>query len=137
MFPKIQTFQNSKFPKFPRIQNFHFSKIPIIDTINLALNHFEMSNISPWLSIVNSSLKGSVNGDVIIVSDSLNNKVYSDIITSNLVLNNSDFGALNLSFDYDDTQDIQVVQGQSIKDDKKALEFSGHYNSLVDSNNIY
>ena len=86
-------------------QDVRFSYISndIIDTVNLALNHFEMANISPWLSKVNSSLKGSVNGDIIIVSDSLNNKVYSDIITSNLVLNNSDFGALNLSFDYDDT----------------------------------
>ena len=108
----------------------------IIDTINLALNHFEMANISSWLSEVNSSLKGTVNGDVIIVSDSLHNKVYSDIITSNLVLNNSDFGALNLSFDYDDVQDTQVIQGHSLKDDKKALEFSGNYNSLVDSNNM-
>ena len=108
----------------------------IIDTVNLALNHFEMANISPWLSKVNSSLKGSVNGDVIIVSDSLNNKVYSDIITSNLVLNDANFGALNLSFDYDDSQDIQLIQGHSLKDDKKALEFSGNYNSLVDSNNM-
>ena len=119
-------------------QDVSFSYISngIFDTVNLTLNHFEMANISPWLSKVNSSLKGSVNGDVIIVSDSLNNKVYSDIITSNLVLNDSDFGALNLSFDYDDNQDIQLLQGQSIKDDKKALEFSGNYNSLVDSNNI-
>ena len=52
------------------------------------------------------------------------------------MLNDSNFGALNLSFDYDDTQDIQLIQGQSIKDDKKALEFSGNYNSLVDSNNM-
>ena len=106
----------------------------IIDTINLALNHFEMANISPWLSKVNSSLKGSVNGDVVIVSDSSNNKVYSDITTSNLVLNNSDFGALSLSSDYDDIQDIQLIQGHSLKDDNKAIEFSGKYNSLVDSN---
>tara|TARA_B100001741_G_scaffold145328_1_gene119812 strand:- start:1496 stop:5731 length:4236 start_codon:yes stop_codon:yes gene_type:complete len=109
----------------------------IIDTINLTLNHFEMANISPWLSTVNSSLNGRVNGDFSIIADSFNNKVYSDIITSNLVLNNSDFGALNLSFDYDDIQDVQVVQGYSLKDYKKALEFSGKYNSLVDSNNIH
>ena len=108
----------------------------IIDTINLVLNHFEMANISPWLSKVNSSVKGSVNGDVIIVSDSLNNKFYSEIITSNLELNDANFGALNLSFNYDDTQDIQLIQGHSLKDDKKALEFSGNYNSLVDSNNM-
>ena len=99
--------------------SFSYISNDIIDTINLVLNHFEMANVSPWLSKVNSSLKGSVNGDVIIVSDSLNNKVYSEIITSNLVLNNSDFGALNLSFDYDETQDIQVLQGHSLKMIKK------------------
>ena len=82
--------------------SFSFISNGIIDTINLALNHFEMANISPWLSKVNSSLKGTLNGDIFILSDSLNNKVYSDIITSNLVLNDADFGALNLSFDYDD-----------------------------------
>ena len=116
--------------------SFNFISNGIIDTVNLALNHFEIANISPWLSQVNSSLKGTVNGDVFILSDSLNNKLYSEIITSNLVLNDSDFGALNLSFDYNDTLDIQLIQGQSIKDDKKTLEFSGYYNSIVDSNNM-
>ena len=107
-----------------------------IDTVSLALNHFEMTNISPWLSKANTTLKGRLNGDVLIVRDTLNNKVYSDITTSNLVLNNSDFGALNLNFDYDDKKDVQIIQGHTLIDDKKALEFSGDYNSLVDSNNM-
>ena len=38
--------------------SFNFISNGIIDTVNLALNHFEMANISPWLSQVNSSLKG-------------------------------------------------------------------------------
>ena len=116
--------------------SFSFISNGIIDTINLVLNHFDMTNISPWLSQVNSSLQGILNGDIFILSDSINNKVYSEIITSNLVLNGSDFGVLNLSSDYDDIKDIQLIQGHSIKDDKKAIEFNGTYNSLLDSNNI-
>ena len=107
----------------------------IIDSINLVLNHFDLANISPWLSKVNSSLKGTLNGDIILVDDS-NNKVYSNLYTNNLVLNDSDFGSLNLSLDYDDIHNIQLMQGHSLKDDKKTIEFSGKYNSLVDSNNL-
>ena len=45
---------------------------------------------------------------------------------TNLVLNDSDFGAIDLSSYYDDNQDIQLIQGESIKDDKKDFEFSGN-----------
>ena len=116
--------------------NFSFISHDIIDTINLSLNHFEMSNFSPWLSKINSSLKGTLNGNIFVLSDSLNNKFYSEITTSSLKLNGSDFGALNLSSEYDNINDIHLIQGQSIKDGKKAIEFSGIYNSLVDSNNM-
>jgi len=116
--------------------NFSFVSHDYVDSINLYLNHFEMSNFSPWLSKINSSIKWTLNGDFFILSDSLNNKFYSDIITSSLKLNSSNFGALNLSSEYDNIKDIQLFQGQCIKDDKKAIEFRGIYNSSVDSNNI-
>lgn len=116
--------------------NFSFVSNDITDTINLSLNHFEMSNFSPWLSKINSSLEGTLNGNIFVLSDLSNNKFYSDIITSSLKLNGSDFGALNLSSEYDNIKDIQLIHGQSIKDDKKVIEFRGIYNSLVDSNNI-
>ena len=50
--------------------NFSFVSDNIIDTINLSLNHFELSNFSPWLSKINSSLKGTLNGDIFVLTDS-------------------------------------------------------------------
>lgn len=104
------------------------------DTIRVELDHFNLSNISPWISSFNSSLEGTLNADILLVNDSLSNKLYSDIFTSNLKLNNADFGVLNLNIDYDDIQEIHLINGLMLKDDKEALEFSGDYKSFVDSN---
>lgn len=102
--------------------------------IRLALNDFELANISPWSAAVRSFFEGQLNGTLQYSESPEARKFFSDMTSNDLLVNGHPFGAMNLHLDYDDDHDLQILEGSFTKGDLKSIDFDGAFMPHVDSN---
>lgn len=114
-----------------------YNKNKLTDELSLAVSGFEFENINPWLIEANSSLQGSLSGDIVVKDLSTQPKISSNSNTTNILLNNYPLGDLELLIAYDKLANSQVVSGDVFDGLNKTLDISGVYLPQLDTSNFH